>query len=203
MQSWQNSLRVKVNLLRLRRYWKRRGHLAAKNELLETQAWCAAKADLARPKDCFRDDRLRPRLLPPSRRDAVDDVRRSRRLYSDRQASADSETVIAGGRLIAYSPDANLACGTSEAETKGYFDVNNTPPWDTWVALLDAPKAKLWESSLIAWVPSAFVPLVQAGIDVIPEECVLWLDDCPASLQHLWNKVAMTEQEEPRLLTVK
>jgi hypothetical protein len=80
----------------------------------------------------------------------------------------------------------------SEVETKGYFDVNNTPPWDTWVALLDAPNARHWESSLIAWVPPAFVPLVRAGINVIPEQCVLWLDDCPASLQRVWNKVVMT-----------
>lgn len=203
MQSWQNPLRVKLNLVRLNRYWKRRGNLAAKNELRETQAWCAAKADLARPKDCFRDERLRPELLSPSRRHAVDDVRRSRRLYSDGQVSADLETVIAGGRLIAYSPDSNLACGMSEVETKGYFDVNNTPPWDTWVALLDAPNSKHWESTLIAWVPLAFVPLVQAGIDVIPEQCVLWLDDCPASLQQLWNKVVITEQEEPRLLNLE
>jgi hypothetical protein len=41
-----------------------------------------------------------------------------------------------------------------------------------------------------AWVPPVFVPLVQAGINVIPERCVLWLEDCPASLQQLWNKVA-------------
>jgi hypothetical protein len=204
MQSWQNSLRVKINLLRLRRYrLKRRGHLAAKNELSETQAWCVAKADLARPKDCLRDERLRPQLLPPSRLDAVDEVRHSRRLYSDRHVSADLKTVIAGGRLIAYRPDFNFACGMSEVETKGYFDVNNTPPWDTWVALLDAPNAKHWESSLIAWVPPPFVPLAQAGINVIPEQCVLWLDDCPASLQQVWNKVVMTEREEPRLLKLK
>src|SRR5262249_30261083 len=153
--------RVKINLFRLRRYWlKRRGHRAAKNELRETQAWCAAKADLARPKDCLRDERLRPPVLPPSRLDSADDVRRSMRLYSNRYVSADLETVVAGGRLIAYSPDFNLACGTSEFETKGYFDVDNTPPWDTWVALLDAPNAKHWESSLIAWVPPAFIPLV-------------------------------------------
>jgi hypothetical protein len=98
MQSWQNSLRVKINQLRLKRYWKHPGHLAAKNELREAQAWCAARADLARPKDCFRDERLRPQLLQPSRRDAVDDVRQSRNrcLYSDRHVSADLETVIAG-----------------------------------------------------------------------------------------------------------
>jgi hypothetical protein len=68
------------------------------------------------------------------------------------------------------------------------------------VALLDAPNAKHWESSLIAWVPPVFVPLVQAGISVIPEACVLWLEDCPSSLRREWNKVVMTERDEPRLL---
>ena len=130
-------------------------------------------------------------------------MRRSRHLYSDRSVSVDLEAVVAGGRLIAYSPDFNLACGVSEVETKGYFDVNNTPPWDTWVALLDAPNAEHWESSLIAWVPPIFVPLVQAGIKVIPESCVLWLEDCPSSLQQVWNKVVMTEREEPMLLKLK
>lgn len=91
----------------------------------------------------------------------------------------------------------------SEVETKGYFDVNNTPPWDTWVALLHTPNAKLWETSLIAWVPRVFVPLVEAGINVIPESCVLWLEDCPAPLRRVWNKVVMTEREEPLLLRLK
>jgi hypothetical protein len=31
MQSWRNSVRLKINPSRLRRYWKRRGYLAAKN----------------------------------------------------------------------------------------------------------------------------------------------------------------------------
>jgi hypothetical protein len=206
MQSWRNSLRIKVNVWRTARYRRKRiGHRAAKNELRETQAWCAAKADLARPKECLRDERLKPVLLANSRIEAVDDVRRSRRLYRSRLIAGDQalETVIAAGRLIAYSPDFNLACGMSEAETKGYFDVNNLPPWDTWVALLDAPNAKHFEVSLIAWVPPVFVPLVQAGIDVIPEQCVLWLEDCPAPLQRLWRKVVTREQDEPRLLRLR
>src|SRR5215475_10294048 len=103
-QSWRNSLRAKINLWRLTRHWRRRGHLAAKNELLETQAWCATRADLGRPKDCFRDERLRPPVLPSSRLDAVDCVRQSRHLYSARHASADPATLVVGGRLIAYSP---------------------------------------------------------------------------------------------------
>jgi hypothetical protein len=196
MHAWQARFRRKINHWRYSRHRRsRHGHCAAKNELRETQAWCAAKADLSRPKDCLRDERLRPQLLPPSRLYAVEDVRRSRRLHSDRNVSADLGTVIAGGRLIAYSPDWNFACGVSEIETRGYFDVNNTPPWDTWVALVDAPNAKHWESSLIAWVPPVFVPLVQTGISVIPEGCVLWLEDCPASLQQLWEKISTAEQE--------
>jgi hypothetical protein len=198
MQSLPNSLRAKINLMR--RHWRRRGHLAAKNELRETQAWCATRADLGRPKDCFRDERLKPPVLPQSRLDVVEHVRRSRHLYLDRHASVHPAMTV-GGRLIAYSPDLNLACGVCEFETRGYFDVNNTPPWDTWVALLHAPNANHWESSLIAWVPSIFVPLVQASINVIPEDCVLWLDDCPGSLQWAWNKVVMTEQE-PELLNL-
>jgi hypothetical protein len=83
-------------------------------------------------------------VLQSSRLDAVDHVRRSRHLYRDDRASADAATIVVGGRLIAYSPDFNLACGVCEVETKGYFDVDNTPPWDTWVALLDAPNAKHW-----------------------------------------------------------
>lgn len=112
MRAWENQLRVKINLWRLKRYrLNRRGHVAAKRELRETQAWCAAKADLARPKDCFRDERLRPALLTPSQLDAVDNVRRSRGLYSHRHIplDLDLDNVIAGGRLIAYSPD-NQSC---------------------------------------------------------------------------------------------
>ena len=40
------------------------------------------------------------------------------------------------GRLLAYFPDENLACGVAEAETQGFFTVDNVPPWDTWVAYL-------------------------------------------------------------------
>jgi hypothetical protein len=36
-----------------------------------------------------------------------------------------------------------------------------------------------------------------------PDNVCCWLDDCPASLQQLWNKVVMTEREEPRLLKLK
>jgi hypothetical protein len=206
MQLWRNSLRIKINTWRMRRYRQNRtGHRAAKNELRETQILCAAKANLSRPMDCLRSEELRPPLLIPSRLEAVDAVRAERKrliVYESMRDNAAPEAATSG-RLIAYNPDFNLACGTSEVETNGYFDVNNTPPWDTWVALLDAPGAKCFETSLIAWVPPIFLSLVQAGIEVIPEQCVRWLDDCPPSLQHLWKKIVTNDREEPRLLAIK
>jgi hypothetical protein len=207
MQAWQKSLRIKINRWHLVRYTQRHlGHRAAEVELREAQAWCVSRADLARPKECLRSEELRPPLLLPSRLETVDAVRRRRKtLLGHRHFSSDlaPEVASASGRLIAYNPDFNLACGTSEYETDGYFDVDNTPPWDTWVALLDVPNAQHFETSLIAWVPPVFVSLVQAGIKLIAERCVMWLDECPASLQREWNRVVTTDSEEPQRLLLK
>ena len=91
-----------------------------------------------------------------------------------------------GGRLLAYFPDADLACGTAEAASEGYFDVNNVPPWDTWV-LLTEPSDRVVDASystcLIAWVPPTHVLRAQRGIEVNPEECICWLDDVPRDVQ--------------------
>jgi hypothetical protein len=205
MQPWQKALRLRINRWRMNAYRRnRRSHRAAKNELRDAQVWCASRVDLSRPKECLRSEELMPPLLAASRLETVDDVRMTRERwigYKRLPRELPPEATV-GGRLIAYSPDFNLACGMSEAETRGYFDVNNIPPWDTWVALLDVPNAKFFENSLIAWVPPAFVPLAQAGINVIPEICVMWLEDCPAALRRQWANVATTERERPRLLSV-
>ena len=83
---------------------------------------------------------------------------------------------LAGGRLLAYFPDAELSDGAAEAETRGFFDVNNAPPWDTWVALFRDEGGDLSTSDcLVAWVPGALVESVDRGIYVNPEQCILWL----------------------------
>jgi hypothetical protein len=40
---------------------------------------------------------------------------------------------LLGGRLMVYFPDAALADGAAEVQSRGFFDVHNTPPWDTWI----------------------------------------------------------------------
>jgi len=71
-------------------------------------------------------------------------------------------------------PDSNLFCGAAEDETEGFFDIDNVPPWDTWVAYFTASKMN---SCLISWIPPQFVELVSRGIYVNPEECIVWLEN--------------------------
>jgi hypothetical protein len=92
---------------------------------------------------------------------------------------------LCGGRLLAYFPDDNLADGIAEAESDGFFDVNNAPPYDTWVWMVrnlrkfeyaDGEKGEMEANYLVAWVPPDFVPLASGGVKVNPEACILWLD---------------------------
>jgi hypothetical protein len=83
---------------------------------------------------------------------------------------------LAGGRLLAYFPDDELSDGAAEAETRGFFDVNNAPPWDTWVALFRDEGGDVSTSDcLVSWVPGTLVKSVDRGIFVNPEGCIRWL----------------------------
>jgi hypothetical protein len=72
------------------------------------------------------------------------------------------------GRLLLYWPDENLACGGAEVSSHGFFDVNNVPPWDLWVAFS--------ERTLVSWVPAQVIEIAQLGIDANPEACIRWAD---------------------------
>lgn len=85
---------------------------------------------------------------------------------------------LVGGRLLIYFPDSDLADGAAEAVSRGFFDLHNVPPWDTWIALADdGPRANLSvRQYVVSWVPAQLVACVSAGIAVNPEECIAWLD---------------------------
>jgi hypothetical protein len=86
--------------------------------------------------------------------------------------------------LLAYFPSDNLACGVAEAESKGFFDVDNIPPYDTWVWMVsdtrlvvrEGEKREVEANYLVAWVPSDFIQLANGGVVVNPEQCIVWLD---------------------------
>jgi len=156
-----------------------------KTRLAQTIFWCAPRADLSNPAASLRTPQLRPRLLEESRFSAVETVANARELFGGveiRKATIPSNLV--GGRLLIYFPNYDLACGAAEQETGGFFDVNNVPPWDTWVAYLrDARSVESYDTEyLIAWIPREFVALADDGIAVNPEECIQWLKDTPVEL---------------------
>jgi hypothetical protein len=96
----------------------------------------------------------------------------------------DSPPDLFGGRLLVYFPDAELCDGAAEAESNGFLDVHNCPPWDTWVGFFSdsADPSSSDANYLVAWIPAEFVELVSAGIAVNPEGCIAWLDTSHVSL---------------------
>jgi hypothetical protein len=72
------------------------------------------------------------------------------------------------GKLLLYTPDETLSDGAARVASEGFFDDDNLPPWDTWVAFS--------RGILLSWVPPQLIPLAQVGIDVNPEVCIRWMD---------------------------
>jgi hypothetical protein len=153
-------------------------NVSFERRLAETVAWCEPRARASDPAASLRSVSLRPRVLEIDRvrivRSVVDaraEWLRIRNTQGDRMASRP-----AGGRLLAYFPDEELSDGAAEAETNGFFDINNAPPWDTWVALFrDARRDRSTADCLVSWVPETFTSVVDRGIRVNPEECIQWL----------------------------
>jgi hypothetical protein len=108
-------------------------------------------------------------------------------------------TDLAGGRLLLFAPDETLSDGAADVSSGGFFDSDNVPPWDTWVAYIDdlaidpqfdhpwflgayhdyqkITHQPMPLSYLVCWVPPCLLEVAEAGIDVNPEECIEWLAD--------------------------
>ena len=48
--------------------------------------------------------------------------------------------LIPSGRLLVCQVNESITSGESEAETRGFFDVSDRPPWDTWIAAIGVGK---------------------------------------------------------------
>lgn len=160
-----------------------------KIRLAQTIFWCAPRADKASPATSLRTTELRPGLLAENRSSTVNTVVHKRELFGGVDIrKATIPTALGGGRLLVYFPNNDLACGAAEQETAGFFDINNVPPWDTWVDFChdETINVDSFDTEyLIAWVPPDFVSLANAGIEVNPEQCILWLSDTSVELATL------------------
>lgn len=105
--------------------------------------------------------------------------RRSQILKADRPFGPEEcpETAVRGGRLLVCNYAASDACEASLGASRGFFDVCDVPPWDTWVDVFEPSEpAHPWVGWLVSWVPAVFVSLAQAGIEVNPCDVVFWAD---------------------------
>jgi hypothetical protein len=160
--------------------------------LAETITWCSRPDVGIDPKNSLRfiepDD-----FCLDSRESRVYGitVRRNHLLLKAGVSKLQPAKDLSGGRLILFEPDATMSDGVAQDVSQGYFDVHNVPPFDTWVWYVDeqfdvgevhaqsiATSQTPWQPSeyLIVWVPSRFLELANAGIEVIPEQCVDWFN---------------------------
>lgn len=152
--------------------------------LEETIHWCASRATLDAPATCLRTPGFQPRMMVDADRFQMMD-----RVISERRDAVRGRPPRAlppreggplqGGRLLVYFPDDNTCDGAAQLATRGYLDVDNIPPWDTWVGMFREDPESPTQSPdyLIAWVPPVFLDAVAQGIFVNPEVCIQWLED--------------------------
>jgi hypothetical protein len=156
----------------------------------ETVAWCLPHADAQDARGSLRPDALRPRTLEASYFAAVRHVAPG---WYEMRGLQPVPRDLRGGRLMVYFPDAELSDGAAEVESGGFFDVFNAPPWATWVAFAEDEGVDLdisFRRYLIAYVPPVFLDACAAGIEVNPEECIVWLEDADVAFRDLLQRYA-------------
>ncbi len=162
--------------------YERVNHSWFRRNVLKTREWRRA-AMLSKEADPLSLAQLQSQLRTPTLKpafafdefgsdtpwaEAVAEVVAKRSQLVSLSSPSEHDAPEAGGRLLFYVPSENLADGAAQYSSNGFFDVNNVPPWDIWVAFS--------ERTLVSWVPTALVELAQKGIDVNPEGCIRWAD---------------------------
>src|SRR5262249_10082923 len=145
-------------------------------QLTQAIAWCREAGSLLQPRTSLRTCKCEPNDLESQSLQVFSvSLERSRRLRASGQHHLPPVTDRCGGRLSAYFPDDNLFDGVAEPESRGFFDVCNIPPYDTWVwmvrnmrafAYADGARGEMEGNYLVAWVPPDFIQLASSGIDV-------------------------------------
>lgn len=173
------------------RLWNRRKPLTPeilRARVEETQRWCARELAAGAPPS-MRSDALTFEILHNGRAHAVASLGLDRSCALRRKPVVETERPHKG-RFLVYFPDEQLACGAAEVATDGFFDVFNTPPWDTWVSWFNEDGGYL-----LCWVPGPLVERVDEGIDVNPEECIRWIEDTDVGVKAALRELGVLESE--------
>ncbi|RTL40894.1 MAG: hypothetical protein EKK48_15065 [Candidatus Melainabacteria bacterium] len=170
--------------------------------LKETVAWCSRKCDLSKAQ-YLRTAALRPQnpddtslFLASSKQGsaAIEEVSQKRKkLLTKEGIQAVGTTSMAGGRLLAYFLGASGHDGLTESMSDGYFDHEDTPPWDTWVCCiagkeLIGPDQEPFDLRVVigqrafsadyvlSWVPPAWIENVGEVMRCETMGAIMWAD---------------------------
>jgi hypothetical protein len=161
--------------------------------LLEAVLWASGRADAVSPVQSLRSAALAPYAFSRSRFETVYGVVLSRHLKLEAEGRVrrmggptddvveaaslgigDLGLLLHAGRLLVWERDTTIDDGAGEAETKGYLDESDMPPWDTWLAYVDpGPHA----GYLVSWVPAPFIEPVAQAVHVNAYGALYWLRD--------------------------
>ncbi len=143
--------------------------------LRETIAWCHPRVDASAPQTCLRSPELRPNELfdlyaktNKHNESVVLDVAAQRRALLAEAPPV--EPTGAEGKLLFLDPSTSTGCQAMDPASGGYFDLDDTPPWDTWVAFVgDRDHANRHDCSssalLVSWVPRELYPRARNGLN--------------------------------------
>lgn len=151
-----------------------------RRRLAEAMSWCWARHPIRDPQLDLRAPNLEP-LIEDLHTFAELDAAVSALAIRRRELLVGKPNVEdQGGRVLVCEFDMSIAIGESKAETNGFFDIRDRPPWDTWMFCVQrkAVAASSLEpfdlDLLISWVPCSLVASVDEGIIANPYDCIYW-----------------------------
>lgn len=156
--------------------------------LRQTAAWCLQSF---RRGFALRSQELRPDLLvsddPLTQLYAIHDHqgslpasvsaicdRRSQLIEELRISVPSIDDCEIAGRVLCTDFDSD-SCAAATVPSFGYFNDCDIPGWDSWFAYQCTDRY----TRVYCWVPNEMYDAVNHGINVIPVECVWWVDRIP------------------------
>ncbi len=152
--------------------------------LTQTIAWCSSRINPEEPATCLRSFDLRPpgswllSRLDLSWEYIVNAVAQERGQWLHN--FGELPIGLQSGRLLmATSITDGTEDGATEVETQGFFDIEDLPPWDTWLCYLpgDPSNPRYRHGCLVSWVPCEFIEVVEAGMEADCMDCLRWADN--------------------------
>jgi len=155
---------------------------AFREALAEATHWCASRASLEDPCESLRTLPLTAgqgflNLSPERRATCVANLIDERGFRIHASGGLHGTMNSPTGKLLLFYPDGSLFDGAAQVASRGFFDNDNIPAWDTWVyygADGSGSRRDCDQTFLVSWIPRQFVPLVNDGIEVNPEGCLEW-----------------------------